>query len=440
VSSVGILVVISNLYLPAMLLFPVDGNLEIPAPPKYGDLRLECDRAVVKEFYEAQILQDKAHLALAVKRDLDDLLGKSGGTDVAMQVTEEVSSSVEPVKGAQQISNNSSPPAKESPEALKIKDEQSDVMPPNETASSESPPNREDAPLSNDAATPAEVWSDKKPQENETTDTDVSDPFDFQSALLKDYKDAFERAVDKKGNATYTLFTRDDPDEPPDYLGAGIGATSRHMSSKEREVEYHRWQTTLLARIPEQPTFEELGLEHRVFGLAERRKEVAKLKEKMIEGDKSEADKQISQEKVPIKSDTKEKDDVPMDVEKDDKSSNPSEDAKQEDDKAETSVSDDEGKKEDEVDDEAAKDDEDEGDAPQKVVRPISLIPVPSFYEQDLRRIKNVHADLIHVSLQNHARQRLEESAAEYNTGTRKQIIRSFIPNDVTVCSFQGLA
>jgi hypothetical protein len=54
--------------------------------------------------------------------------------------------------------------------------------------------------------------------------------------------------------------------------GAGISASHKTMSSKEKEIEFKRWQTSIWARIPDQPTFEELGMDKCVFFLEERRK------------------------------------------------------------------------------------------------------------------------------------------------------------------------
>lgn len=53
----------------------------------------------------------------------------------------------------------------------------------------------------------------------------------------------------------------------------------------------------------------------------------------------------------------------------------------------------------------------------QKIVRPISLVPVPSFHEQDWKRIRIVQADLMSTSMQDFARRRTQEVIAEYNNG-----------------------
>lgn len=52
---------------------------------------------------------------------------------------------------------------------------------------------------------------------------------------------------------------------------------------------------------------------------------------------------------------------------------------------------------------------------PPKRIKPMSLAPFPSFYNQDLRRIKLLHADLMATSLHHHARRRIAEVTHDYN-------------------------
>ena len=74
--------------------------------------------------------------------------------------------------------------------------------------------------------------------------------------------------------------------------GAGVGATHRTMSAKDKELEFKRWQTAILQRIPDQPTFQELGLENRVFALEERRKRLANEKDSALTSKKKKAQKE----------------------------------------------------------------------------------------------------------------------------------------------------
>jgi hypothetical protein len=50
-----------------------------------------------------------------------------------------------------------------------------------------------------------------------------------------------------------------------------------------------------------------------------------------------------------------------------------------------------------------------------RIIKPISLAPIPSFYEQDLRRIKVVQADLMAQSMEVQSRKKLVDVTSEYN-------------------------
>jgi len=51
--------------------------------------------------------------------------------------------------------------------------------------------------------------------------------------------------------------------------------------------------------------------------------------------------------------------------------------------------------------------------------RPISLVPTPSFFTQDLKRIRMIHAELMSSSIQDNSRARLEDCTREYNKALR---------------------
>jgi hypothetical protein len=54
-----------------------------------------------------------------------------------------------------------------------------------------------------------------------------------------------------------------------------------------------------------------------------------------------------------------------------------------------------------------------------KPTKPISLVAVPSFYEQDIKRLNLIHADLMASSIHEHARRRVSEATMEYNQAYR---------------------
>ena len=111
----------------------------------------------------------------------------------------------------------------------------------------------------------------------------------------------------------------DDDDEGPEYLkinssSRGIGSTARSsaMSVKEKEMEFARWSQELLARVVEQPTFEDLGMglndPSNVFYLDERRakalligSQVKSTREETLPAVKSEVDVKTEPEQESVK-------------------------------------------------------------------------------------------------------------------------------------------
>jgi hypothetical protein len=215
------------------------------------------------------------------------------------------------------------------------------------------------------------------------------------------------------------------------------------MTAKEKETEFNRWQTAILNRIPEQPTYADLGLEHRVFLQEERRKraleadKMSHSKKRTFADDDDERPEKgrggKSLRKLQEEKDAKEgkgkhandntdpekledvefaDNDGEIDTEK------PTEmeiigdvapDDVQDADDSQVGQADEEKKQVDEV--------ADNTEAAVKRTNPISLCPVPSFYDQDLKRIRLIHADLITTSMQSHSRQKLEDVVREYNKG-----------------------
>ena len=231
----------------------MDGSSEIPAPPKYGDLRLQCDTDyVLQEYRRLAQRQQEALYQIQALREKD------------LNPTVTVASETSNIRTAV---------------AVEEQEEQVPARPP--------------TPLSS----PVNAETTMDPKETHIV------PIDY--AVLKDFKNVYEKRI---GHL-------DDPNEYPHYKilepaaiiqedyqlikGAGIGATHHSMSAAEKEIEFKRWQTTILARIPEQPTFADLGLEHRVFFAEERRKralEQIEQKAKDKEADDENVDEEESNE------------------------------------------------------------------------------------------------------------------------------------------------
>jgi len=206
--------------------------------------------------------------------------------------------------------------------------------------------------------------------------------------ILKDFVDAYEKEIDTiTGEVSFRILNEGDREE--DYVkitrGVGIGASFRGtMSLKEKEAEFTRWQTALLGRIPEAPTFDEIGMKNCVFMLDERRKLLQMEIENKRKRDRGQyedsSDEEEEEKKKPV--------------------------AKQE-----KNIGAVERKNPDK------KDDDEKGARVTKRMKPLSLVPYPSFYESDLRRLRMVHFDLMTSNIQNSAKERLDGATNEYNAG-----------------------
>ena len=212
---------------------------------------------------------------------------------------------------------------------------------------------------------------------------------------------------------TLPLAASDPPPEERDFSsskftaagGGGIGALSRAMNSREREIEYNRWKTDVLAKVPEQPTFAELGLENRIFGLEARRKKASGAAASVCSDDsdgKMEVDDKAAASAAA--------EDDAMDVDDDGKDEGKSK-KRSADDAEETEGQED---KDDKSKEEAEK---------EKIKRPdifkkkklISLAAAPSFHSQDQHRIRSIHKDLLLRSRMEKAQKLLDDANASYN-------------------------
>jgi hypothetical protein len=457
----------------------MDGeDVSPPGPPKYGDLRLHVDPAQVQASVAHWQRQE------AALRQLDQEREKHIYADEAEEETKKWSTDQEEEHRLKYVSDDEKAKAKDAAEASSEKETSTSTdakAAPLDQGEKSQEGNKEEQVKEKEKdneeggkaeATTAEekekecaegetVKAEDKMEEDEKPDAAASEKavsrikvlnnVDYEA--LQEYSDSYEKVLDPAtGTFTYTIL---DQNREEDHLaikyGAGIGASHRSMSSKDKEAEWKRWQTSLLSRIPEQPTFEELGYQNRVFLMEERRKlalEELKAKTPKVEdmdmedtspkktSDENKDDsptKTNDDEKDDKKDDDdtndEEKDDDDMDVDEKDSADDGSsdDDKKDEEDKK---VDDDEdietdGKEKAESPSKKAKDDEEEeeeedekkADIVPKRNKPISLVPVPSFYEQDLKRIKLVHAELMAASIQDHARRRLEEVTRDYNGG-----------------------
>ena len=192
----------------------------------------------------------------------------------------------------------------------------------------------------------------------------------------------------------------DDFDYDSDEYKDNIGATIRHMNNKEKAMESKRYQTELLSKLPDQPTFKDLGMNNNIFNLEERKKATSTT---------------VKTEEVPMKEE--DKTDVVMsslDVGKDTITpENVKSDVKSEEGE---DISKDKKGAEDEENKEENSEQKENNESPAEFVmqKPFSLDPVPSFHDQDYARILTIHSDLISNSVQETSRKAAEKANAEY--------------------------
>ncbi len=342
-----------------------------PSAPKYGDLRLKIDPESLKSWQaESKKLEDaKKRIEDAIKSESL----KSGAKN-------------EEATGEEKEGENNSP---------------------DETKSGDAP---EGGPKDESPATGAEGGEEEKltegDKDSEEKKVEKEHPLtptlldDYK--LLKEYDSSYEKTWDAATNSfKYSIANEEIPE--PDYeqlrRGGGIGATSMFISDEALEAEHKRWQTHLLRKVQEQPTFEELGLKNRVFHLEARRKRC--LEEMAKEGESEDAPESPTK-----KAKTEGDHDAKADGEK-------------------------ETKKEsgDEADDNSESDDDEEMEGKItnleeiKPKRSISFAATPSFHDQDLARIRLIHRDLLNSSQAELTRKRHIEATNEYNQG------KSFLKN-----------
>jgi len=201
-------------------------------------------------------------------------------------------------------------------------------------------------------------------------------------STLQDYKEVYNRLVDPN---THQLLAYPILRQPHD-VQSGVGGTSR-MTNAELMAEERRWRTNLLSKIPEQPSFRDL--------------QPALWESTMVKDEnvKEEEEEDVKQEEEDVEMKDKEVDEA-EDKEGDDGN-------KPNDNDEEVEDEDDNKKKKKEILPEVIP----------KRIRPMSLQPVPSFYDQDIKRIRRVHAEMFVATAQKDNGRKLDLLNKAYNTG-----------------------
>lgn len=417
-----------------------------PMPPRYGDLRLHIDPTALKGHAERWKLEADAKqkirevkTLLEAEREKEREEKKKMAQKGEKEEEKEEASAVEKgqaeEKDDEEITSSDTAP-------MDVDSAPSSSLPKPDIESSVPEPSGESSEQTSTEIPPDPVASSNKTENLQAAEKYEPPSLAEEYAVLKEYDTAYEKKWDpvtKKFN--YTLADQNiEPGYKAIKQGTGIGAGMRIMSDQEKEIEHKRWQTALLVRIPEQPTFEELGLKNRVFCVQERRK-------RCIEADSEESD---DGEESAKKKKTEEGEDNVGDEKKagsDDGSSDvldEDQDQTENDKKLDTATDHGEGEgsaeeKEDgdiemkadekkaetaevkketaevEEDEKKTEDNEDASEEMPKRVRPMSLAAIPSFYDQDMARVRMIHGDLLGTSMLEHARKRLSEVTREYN-------------------------
>jgi hypothetical protein len=275
-----------------------------PAPPKYGDLRLHIDPMAVPAHDERWERQQEAKQALFQVKEQqmqvreqererlrEKLLQQEEEKKKETELEDSVKSETLKLEEAEANVVVQQGDANDGPTKMTDDTSSSDTVPQDSTADgAEDPQKLENHSESRRTSAPDLVASQASQPDKAVSVLSLSTtpvepaasllPLEMQM-MLREYDDCYAKQWDlNKGGLSassskvkYTILDQiQEEDHNVIKFGAGIGAINSSMSAKERELDYKRWQTAILSRIPEQPTFYDLGMQHRVFCLEKRRK------------------------------------------------------------------------------------------------------------------------------------------------------------------------
>jgi hypothetical protein len=406
----------------------MDGkDVSPPPPPRYGDLRLLIDpeevEARVTEWQQTEAARQRIEASLRG----DETVYNPKTVNGTISVSTEKPSMEKGIQVSYDIqdttvkSRDNSVVKKKTSEGAPVLTEEATSGSQNEPAKFSkggSMPLKVD-PVQEKKATTEQIDSsqqtsnDKKDDPTKNNKSEYMDsPFPTLASdyeLLQQFDDAYEKVWDQETKSfRYTLPL---DGREPEYLkirnGAGIGATIRGMTLPDRQAEHKRWQTNMLARIPDQPTFEELGLKNRVFFLAERRKRC--VDESADDSDDEEFSGSNEPSRKLAKTDI---------VDTNNEGVSKKEDMTATGGAVMSQQSDMDKKKAGAVSAELESKKPSILDVAQNMpIRPISFAATPSFHEQDLHRLRVIHHDVVKHAALEQARNQLAAVTNEYNNG-----------------------
>jgi hypothetical protein len=406
----------------------MDGkDVSPPSPPKYGDLGLHIDpksiEARTAEWKEQEDAKKRVQKALDGDYSAYNLEEKGTGAAIIVEDTgnvevtkkmEENSNDDEHGKGEKGRSdedktNNAEAQDEALPEEPKSSTE-------DKAADSNKIPKTMESSAAADKKEPLEIKADLDLEPTTQANNYSSSPTlagDIES--LKEYETAFEKSWDPSTKKFKYVLVKEEVGDPEytQIKQCGIGASSIIMTLEDRKSEHLRWERNMLARIPEQPTTEDLGLKNRVFDLEERRKRC--LEDNDIEDEQEESNLSVQspmKKKIKFDEGTKPGNESTGHQVGGKELKNKSVES-QEDETSKSSDSDN--------DNDNDKDVEMKKEKKEAIVvtpvKPISFVAVPSFHDQDLARIRMIHNELVNASRLEHTRTRLADATNDYNKG-----------------------
>lgn len=404
----------------------MDGkDVSPPPPPRYGDLRLHIDpeevEARVTEWQEIEAAKKRIEAALRGDESVYDPENFKGLSAAAVENSANQAAVAEEMKNTPPETTQDIPMKEESEggAASEKKPEDDQNSPATTTDEGHTLMQVDSSPEGNDISKEGGATKPTRDDNEESSPSkatksvesvDRSPPtLESDYELLQQFDDAYEKVWDPETKSfKYTMSVEDGE---PEYLqiknGAGIGATNRGMTLPDREAEHKRWQSNMLARIPDQPTFEELGMKNRVFFLEARRKRCVE----EAEGSDDEAVGRDEPRPKKGKTDNAHGEDERL--------------SKLEDNVSTGEALESRGNEKDEKKCGAVGDETENKVASTKDLfqikpkRPISFAATPSFHEQDLHRLRIIHHDVVKHAAMEQSRSQLASVTNEYNNGKK---------------------
>jgi hypothetical protein len=295
---------------------------------------------------------------------------------------------------------------------------------------------------------------------------------------LKEYEVGYDKAIsataDAKPTETNPIVNTTDPhevNEEGEFVDKEsdvdrinftlIGLDRRPIPPRERSLDWKRWNKEMSTKIEEQVTFEDIGMQDKVFDLEKRLEDAKRKRQENQEEENSprgkgkvlrrksafdssvgvEGEEDVVENRgrgKELKKHKKEEleesggENVAMEVEDKAESCDEDGNVEMEADKVKSEETDSPNDDKSKTDEEGNKGDEKQTDGknaelseikpPKRHNRTFSLLPVPSFYTQDLRRVQLIQMELIHSSGRVNIEKLIDKAEAAYQEAFKKSM------------------